>query len=63
MLVVSFLIFLTFELSSQNVAKTALGQFATKAQLDLYNKQHCLTDGFSTATAPGSVCRRIAMAK
>ncbi len=46
MLVVSFLIFLTFELSSQNVAKTALGQFATKAQLDLYNKQHCLTDGF-----------------
>ena len=46
MLVVSFLIFLTFEFSSQNVAKTALGQFATKAQLDLYNKQHCLTDGF-----------------
>src|SRR5215510_1503760 len=46
MLVVSFLIFLTFELSSQNVAKTALGQFATKAQLELYNKQHCLTDTF-----------------
>ena len=46
MLVVSFLIFLTFELSSQNVAKTALGQFATKAQLDIYNKEHCLTDGF-----------------
>jgi peptide/nickel transport system permease protein len=46
MWVVSFLIFGTFEFSSQNVAKTALGQFATKAQLDIYNKKHCLTDGF-----------------
>lgn len=46
MLVVSFLIFLTFEFSSQNVAKTALGQFATKQQLDIYNKEHCLTDEF-----------------
>jgi peptide/nickel transport system permease protein len=46
MLIVSFLIFLTFEFSSQDVAKTALGQFATKAQLEIYNKEHCLTDGF-----------------
>jgi len=63
MLVVSFLIFLTFEFSSQNVAKSALGQFAVKAQLDIYNKEHCLTDGFVDRYAPGSACCRIVMAR
>ena len=46
MLVVSFLIFLTFEASPKDVAKSALGQFATNEQLKLYHKEHCLDSPF-----------------
>jgi len=46
MFVVSFLIFLTFEISPKDVATSALGQFASKESKEIYHKQHCLDDGF-----------------
>ncbi|MEZ5773132.1 MAG: ABC transporter permease [Hyphomicrobiaceae bacterium] len=46
MLIVSFLIFLTFELSPGNVARSALGQFATELQLQKYREQHGLDRPF-----------------
>jgi peptide/nickel transport system permease protein len=42
MLVVSFLVFVTFEFSPSDVARSALGQFATQQQLENYRIQHCL---------------------
>ena len=42
MFVVSFLVFVTFEFSPSNVARSALGQFATEKQLENYRAQHCL---------------------
>ncbi len=48
MLVVSFLVFLTFEFSPGSVARGALGQFATAAQLKEYEKQHGLDRPFLT---------------
>ena len=48
MLVVSFLVFLTFELSPGSVARGALGQFANAAQLKEYEKQHGLDRPFFT---------------
>jgi len=46
MLVVSFLVFLTFELSPGNVARSALGQFATNDQLEKYRVEHGLDRPF-----------------
>lgn len=46
MLVVSFLVFLTFEFSPGDVARGALGQFATKLQLEKYREQHGLDRPF-----------------
>ena len=46
MLTVSFLIFLTFEFSPGNVARSALGQFATELQLEEYRKAHGLDRPF-----------------
>ena len=51
MLVVSFLVFLTFEFSPGSVARGALGQFATVAQLKEYEKQHGLDRPFLTRYA------------
>lgn len=51
MLVVSFLVFLTFELSPGSVARGALGQFATAAQLKEYEKQNGLDRPFFTRYA------------
>lgn len=51
MLVVSFLVFLTFEFSPGSVARGALGQFATEAQLKEYEKQHGLDRPFFTRYA------------
>ncbi len=42
MLVVSFLVFLTFEFSPIDLARSVLGQFATEAQLAVYRAEHCL---------------------
>ncbi len=42
MLVVSFLVFLTFEFSPTDIARSALGQFATEKQLEQYRIQNCL---------------------
>lgn len=47
MLTVSFLIFLTFEFSPGNVARSALGQFATELQLEQYRKAYGLDRPFS----------------
>jgi peptide/nickel transport system permease protein len=46
LLVVSFLVFLTFELSPSDLARTALGQFATDKQLQEYHVQHGLDRPF-----------------
>jgi peptide/nickel transport system permease protein len=46
LLVVSFLVFLTFELSPNDLARTALGQFATDKQLQDYHVQHGLDRPF-----------------
>lgn len=46
MLVVSFLVFITFEFSPGDVARGALGQFATELQLKLYREQHGLDRPF-----------------
>lgn len=46
MLVVSFLVFMTFEFSPGDVARGALGQFATKLQLEKYREQHGLDRPF-----------------
>ena len=46
MFVVSFLVFLTFELSPGDVAKSALGQFATNDQLQKYRVAHGLDRPF-----------------
>jgi peptide/nickel transport system permease protein len=46
MLIVSFLIFLTFELSPGDVARGALGQFATELQLKKYREQNGLDRPF-----------------
>ena len=46
MLVVSFLVFMTFEFSPGSVARGALGQFATELQLKEYEKQHGLNRPF-----------------
>lgn len=48
MLVVSFLIFLTFEFSPGSVARNALGQFATELQLKKYSEEHGLDRPFLT---------------
>ncbi len=42
MLVVSFLVFLTFEFSPIDLARSALGPFATEMQLASYRTEHCL---------------------
>jgi peptide/nickel transport system permease protein len=44
--VVSFLVFLTFELSPNDLARTALGQFATEKQLQDYHVEHGLDRSF-----------------
>ena len=49
--IVSFLIFLTFELSPGDVARGALGQFATQLQLQKYREQHGLDRPFFTRYA------------
>ena len=46
MLTVSFLIFLTFEFSPGDVARSALGQFATELQLEKYRVAHGLDRPF-----------------
>lgn len=46
LLVVSFLVFLTFELSPSDLARTALGQFATEKQLQDYHVEHGLDRSF-----------------
>jgi len=46
MLVVSFILFVTFELSPGDQAKSALGQYATKEELELYRVQHGLERSF-----------------
>jgi peptide/nickel transport system permease protein len=46
MLVVSFLVFVTFEFSSGDVAVSALGQFATKDQLLKYHEENGLDRPF-----------------
>jgi peptide/nickel transport system permease protein len=46
MLVVSFLVFITFEFSPGDVARSALGQFATELQLQKYREQHGLDRPF-----------------
>ncbi|MEZ5923438.1 MAG: ABC transporter permease [Hyphomicrobiaceae bacterium] len=46
MLVVSFLVFMTFEFSPGSVARSALGQFATKLQLQKYEEEHGLNRPF-----------------
>jgi peptide/nickel transport system permease protein len=46
MLVVSFLVFLTFEFTPGNVARSALGQFATELQLKKYEEEHGLNRPF-----------------
>ena len=46
MLVVSFILFVTFELSPGDQAKSALGQYATKEELELYRVQHGLDRPF-----------------
>lgn len=46
LLVVSFLVFLTFEFSPSDLARTALGQFATQAQLEAYHVEHGLNRSF-----------------
>jgi peptide/nickel transport system permease protein len=46
MLVVSFLVFATFEFSSGDVAVSALGQFATKDQLQKYHEENGLDRPF-----------------
>ena len=46
MLAVSFLLFMTFEFSPGDEAKSALGQYATKEELDLYRVQHGLERPF-----------------
>ncbi len=51
MLIVSFLIFLTFELSPGDVARGALGQFATDLQLKKYREQYGLDRPFFTRYA------------
>jgi peptide/nickel transport system permease protein len=47
MLVVSFLVFVTFEFSSGDVAVSALGQFATKDQLLKYHEENGLDRPFT----------------
>jgi len=47
MLVVSFLVFVTFEFSSGDVAVSALGQFATKDQLQKYHEENGLDRPFT----------------
>jgi peptide/nickel transport system permease protein len=42
LVVVSFLVFLTFEFSPNDLARTALGQFATKEELQHYHEEHGL---------------------
>lgn len=42
LIVVSFLVFLTFEFSPNDLARTALGQFATKEELQHYHEEHGL---------------------
>jgi peptide/nickel transport system permease protein len=46
MLVVSFLVFMTFEFSPGTVARSALGQFATQLQLQKYEEEHGLDRPF-----------------
>ena len=46
MIVVSFLVFLTFEFSPGSVARSALGQFATQLQLQKYEEEHGLNRPF-----------------
>ncbi|MGH6929479.1 MAG: ABC transporter permease [Dongiaceae bacterium] len=46
MLVVSFLVFLSFEFSPTDVARSALGPYATEDQLDRYREQHGLERPF-----------------
>jgi peptide/nickel transport system permease protein len=46
MWIVSFLVFLTFELSPGNVARNALGAFATQLQLEKYTIEHGLDRPF-----------------
>lgn len=46
LVVVSFLVFLTFELSPSDLARTALGQFATEDQLQQYHVEHGLDRPF-----------------
>jgi peptide/nickel transport system permease protein len=48
MLVVSFLVFMTFEFSPGSVARSALGQFATELQLKKYEEEHGLDRPFVT---------------
>jgi peptide/nickel transport system permease protein len=48
LIVVSFLVFLTFELSPSDLARTALGQFATEKQLQDYHLEHGLDRPFVT---------------
>jgi peptide/nickel transport system permease protein len=43
---VSFLVFLTFEFSPSDLARTALGQFATQKQLQDYHEEHGLDRPF-----------------
>ncbi len=46
MLVVSFLIFITFEFSPGDVARNVLGPFATDLQLQIYREEHGLNRPF-----------------
>jgi peptide/nickel transport system permease protein len=46
MLVVSFLLFVTFEFTPGDQAKSALGQYATKEELDLYRIRNGLEQSF-----------------
>src|SRR5262245_863489 len=47
MLAVSFILFVTFEFSPGDQAKSALGQYATKEELDLYRVKHGLDRPFA----------------
>jgi peptide/nickel transport system permease protein len=51
MLVVSFLVFMTFEFSPGSVARSALGQFATQLQLQKYEEANGLNRPFLTRYA------------
>jgi len=48
MLIVSFLVFITFEFSPGNVARSALGPFATEIQLEKYRQEFGLDRPFTT---------------